>query len=333
MTPTLLTVRTAAIAIASFIFLGICSGLLSANVRRLASEKGWDSLFLKVWNSTPEWGRKLLSGWNPLRQLWWLWLIFGLSAGLGVALSLLPPLFPSMDATANAVKEAVAPVQTRLDEKTHEAEDLSAKLKHFSAPAPDDDIAKAIAPIRSEKDAALYNLKIATKQRDDLQKQYDALQQSPAQQNSGKVARYIKLKGLLKQAEEARSTLSTFDIHSAMKTWPTSQESLNQKLFYLRTIKPMTDAIQALKNVSNNAYGKTLDLDKSPSKTDNPIYKVPSEDDFHDPDVHMEYRRLCFTNENYKKEADFLISQLRLDFASITEAIANTPAGDSAIKD
>ncbi len=95
----------------------------------------------------------------------------------------------------------------------------------------------------------------------------------------------------------------------------------------------MTDAIQALKNVSNNAYGKTLDLDKSPSKTDNPIYKVPSEDDFHDPDVHMEYRRLCFTNENYKKEADSLISQLRLDFASITEAIANTPAGDSAIKD
>ena len=95
----------------------------------------------------------------------------------------------------------------------------------------------------------------------------------------------------------------------------------------------MTDAIQALKNVSNNAYGKTLDLDKSPSKTDNPIYKVPSEDDFHDPDVHMEYRQLCFTNENYKKEANFLISQLRLDFASITEAIANTPAGDSAIKD
>lgn len=39
------------------------------------------------------------------------------------------------------------------------------------------------------------------------------------------------------------------------------------------------------------------------------------------------------SNENYKKEANSLISQLRLDFASITEAIANTPAGDSAIKD
>jgi hypothetical protein len=203
----------------------------------------------------------------------------------------------------------------------------------LSASASADDIAKATAPIRSERDAALSNLEIATKQRDDLKKQYDALQQAPAQQSAEKVARYIKLKELLKTAEEARSKLLTFDIHSAMKAWPTNRESQNQNRYYREALRPMLNSDQALKDVSNNAFGKTLDLDKSPPEVVNLLFKAPGEEDFQDPAVRTEYRRLYFTNENYKKEADNLVSKLRLDFASISEAIANTPAGDSAMKD
>jgi len=95
----------------------------------------------------------------------------------------------------------------------------------------------------------------------------------------------------------------------------------------------MLNSDQALKDVSNNAYSKTLDLDKSPPEVPNTLFKVPNEEDFQDPVVRTEYRRLYFINESYKKEADNLISKLGFDFATISEAIANTPAGDSVIKD
>jgi hypothetical protein len=200
-------------------------------------------------------------------------------------------------------------------------------------PPSEDDVTRATAPIRSERDAALSKLTNATKELNDLRQQNEALKRSPEQQNAEKVARYIKLKELLKKAEEARSILLTFDIHSAMRTWPTNRESQNQNRFYREALRPMLNSDQAIKDISNNAYGKTLDLDKSPPEVVNLLFNAPGEEDFQDPAVRTEYRRLYFTNENYKKEADSLLSKLRLDFASISEAIANTPAGDSAIKD
>jgi hypothetical protein len=33
----------------------------------------------------------MLTGWAPLKQLWWLWLCLGLSGGLGISLQLLAP--------------------------------------------------------------------------------------------------------------------------------------------------------------------------------------------------------------------------------------------------
>ncbi len=229
--------------------------------------------------------------------------------------------------------EAGASIQAQVKDKTQEIQDLSERLKHFSTSASADDIAKATAAIRSERDAALSKLTNATKELNDLRQQNETLKQLPAQQSAEKVARYIKLKELLKTAEEARSKLLTFDIHSAMKAWPTNRESQNQNRYYREALRPMLNSDQALKDASNNAFGKTLDLDKSPPEVVNLLFKAPGEEDFQDPAVRTEYRRLYFTNENYKKEADNLVSKLRLDFASISEAIANTPAGDSAMKD
>jgi hypothetical protein len=143
--PTLATIQTAAIAIAAFISLAICSALISANVRRLANEKGWDAFFLLAWNIAPAWGRKMLSGWLPLRQLWWLWLSFGMSGGLGIALWLLAPV-PMPVSTSAAVK-AIAPIQSeldaakakitgvtaQLDAKTKEADDTKHQLESARA--------------------------------------------------------------------------------------------------------------------------------------------------------------------------------------------------------
>lgn len=85
--PTTSTIRGAAIGIALFIFLAIISALISANVRQLAAETGWDRYFLRAWQALPDQIRNMLSGWQPLRQKWWLWLILGFSSGVAVALT------------------------------------------------------------------------------------------------------------------------------------------------------------------------------------------------------------------------------------------------------
>jgi hypothetical protein len=89
------TIRTAAISIAAFLFLAICSSFISANVRRLAQEKGWDTFFLAAWNAAPVGARNMLSGLAPPHKLWWVWLSLGLSGGLSVALWLLAAQVPA----------------------------------------------------------------------------------------------------------------------------------------------------------------------------------------------------------------------------------------------
>jgi hypothetical protein len=88
--PTTATIQTVALSICGFLAAAVITALISANVRRWANEKGHDRYLLTVWNMLPEWGHKLLAGWNPLRQLWWMWLCLGLSGGLGGALWLIP---------------------------------------------------------------------------------------------------------------------------------------------------------------------------------------------------------------------------------------------------
>src|SRR5271165_30289 len=68
-------------AIISFGMVSMATGLISANVRKLADKHGWDNLLVRC--------TERLS-WERLRGLWWLWAIFGLSGGLALALWLSP---------------------------------------------------------------------------------------------------------------------------------------------------------------------------------------------------------------------------------------------------
>jgi len=89
MMSTIDTIRGAAVAISGFIALTIAGSLISHNMRNLAAAKGWDTWFLWVWDHMPTSWQGWLRMWPSLRSWWWLWLSFGLSGGLAIALSLL----------------------------------------------------------------------------------------------------------------------------------------------------------------------------------------------------------------------------------------------------
>jgi hypothetical protein len=99
---TLATIQTAALSIAGFIF----TALIGFNLRRLAAELGWDGLFTWAWKAAPAGMRNILLGWNPLRQLWWLWLSLGLSSGPGISLWLIKPAeTPVVIVSASALQQ------------------------------------------------------------------------------------------------------------------------------------------------------------------------------------------------------------------------------------
>ena len=138
--PILATIQTAAVAIAGFIIFAIFSALVGANVRRLAAEKGWDSIFLRAWNAAPEVMRNMLSSWLPLRQLWWLWLSLGLSGGLGMALWLLAPA--RIHATpAPDIEKAMAPIRAELEATKQQLQ----VARQVAAPVP---VPTALPPIK-----------------------------------------------------------------------------------------------------------------------------------------------------------------------------------------
>jgi hypothetical protein len=83
--------KTSALTLFVALCVGVFWGLVNANIRHWAVAKGHDTYLLKIWNALPEWGHKLLAGWPPLRQLWWLWLALGLTGGLGISLRVLAP--------------------------------------------------------------------------------------------------------------------------------------------------------------------------------------------------------------------------------------------------
>jgi hypothetical protein len=74
-------IRVAAIAAAIFIGSALVTGLISANVRQLASAKGWDTHLLWLWDRVLPTAAKFAG----LRVTW---LCLGLSAGLAIAFSL-----------------------------------------------------------------------------------------------------------------------------------------------------------------------------------------------------------------------------------------------------
>jgi hypothetical protein len=71
------------------IFTFIVGSFLSANIRKLASDRGWDNLLVHGWDKLPQKWRDELR-WDRLQRLWWLWFIFGGSGGAALALWLTP---------------------------------------------------------------------------------------------------------------------------------------------------------------------------------------------------------------------------------------------------
>jgi hypothetical protein len=86
-----MTLRAAATWLFGVFVTVLALPLISANVRKLASERGWDNGLVRLWDALPETVRNKLR-WEQLRRLWWLWLFFGLSGGGVLALWLTPQI-------------------------------------------------------------------------------------------------------------------------------------------------------------------------------------------------------------------------------------------------
>jgi hypothetical protein len=125
--PSMQTIETAALTVAGTLLLGIFWALVNANIRHWTVAKGHDVYLLRLWDLLPDWGRKLLAGWSPLRQLWWLWLCLGLSGGIGPTLWLLAPQ-TSAPTSASDIAKAIMPMQQNLDAIARERDDLRDQL-------------------------------------------------------------------------------------------------------------------------------------------------------------------------------------------------------------
>jgi hypothetical protein len=74
-------VANSVFGILTFVVLAMATGLISANVRKLADKHAWDNFLVR--------GTDKLR-WERVRGLWWLWSIFGLSGGVALALWVYP---------------------------------------------------------------------------------------------------------------------------------------------------------------------------------------------------------------------------------------------------
>jgi hypothetical protein len=85
-------IRDAAVGIAAFLALGILTALISANVRVLAAQRGWDQHFSNLWQQIEQWPviAMMLRMVPALRKKWWVWLFLGVSGGLASGLWLSP---------------------------------------------------------------------------------------------------------------------------------------------------------------------------------------------------------------------------------------------------
>jgi hypothetical protein len=98
-------VATLFFAGATFILGAVASGLISANVRKLADKHGWDN-FLVHWTENLRW--------QWLRAQWWLWSIFGIIGGITLGLWLSPVVLAPRDET-RPLQSQIAATSAELD--------------------------------------------------------------------------------------------------------------------------------------------------------------------------------------------------------------------------
>jgi hypothetical protein len=111
-----------------FIALAIITGFISANVRVFASNRGFDTYLHRLADhpqiaaairATIEWYRRIVAGWQPLRQRWWLWLALGLSGGIAASLWMVPTL-PTLIAEQSV--PSAPPLETSSDDRVSREE-------------------------------------------------------------------------------------------------------------------------------------------------------------------------------------------------------------------
>ena len=129
-----MTIRAVATWLFGFIAAAIVTAFISANVRELARQRGWDTFLVHWWDALPDQWRDELR-WERLRRLWWLWSIFGLSGGVALALWLTPLLVPPVPAM-HEYAEKIATL-AELATATQENENLKRELEAMrQAPKP-----------------------------------------------------------------------------------------------------------------------------------------------------------------------------------------------------
>ena len=111
----------------------IVGSFFSANIRKFASERGWDNFLTRGWDKLPQKWRDEWR-WERLRGLWWLWSIFGLIGGVTLTLWLAPQIVGDRD-LENA---EVAGLRGNLDAAQRRVTSLEAALQSraTSVPAP-----------------------------------------------------------------------------------------------------------------------------------------------------------------------------------------------------
>jgi hypothetical protein len=134
---------------------------VTENVKELYKQRGVNTLLIRLLDKLPTELQDTLR-WSYLRMLWWVWLIFGLSGGIALALWLAPFIIfaPERDGSAQAKQQDIA-----AQEHIHSIQsDLEAQTKELNA--------EKQARMSAEQRASSSQDKLATVQQ--AQKQAEA---------------------------------------------------------------------------------------------------------------------------------------------------------------
>jgi len=112
----------------------LLAGFVSANVRRLAAEKGLDNFLLRAWDYAAAFLPKAFG--MSWREKWWFWVTFGLSVGIAVSLWIVSPTTNNVAETTAALRTQITNLQATLDTVTQQRDEALRRAGMQSAPPP-----------------------------------------------------------------------------------------------------------------------------------------------------------------------------------------------------